>query len=157
VPGAWYDSGAFGLAYSAQSGAPWNSANTEVTWPKTFGPNGNMQRFASSLIVVSGMKITATSGYAFGSADQSTINQNSSSGFWPFYSGGSSSTTTTSHSFNQAGNLTISISSPDNVPLLIGMIVLPVAQYLGYAVSGSTRFLQLSKIAVSNVARLAIG
>jgi hypothetical protein len=148
VPGAWYDSGAFGLAYSSQSGAPWNPQNTEVTWPKTFGPNGNMQRFASSLIVVSGMKVTASSSYAFSSSEQTTVNQNSSAGFWPFYSSGSSSSITTSHSFNQAGNLVITMESTQNVPTLIGTIVIPAAQYLGYAVSGRTRFLQLASPAL---------
>lgn len=143
VPGAWYDSGAFGLAYANQSGSPWNPHDTEVTWPTTFGPSGNLQRFASSLVVVSGMKIVATSAHAFSEADQTTINNNSSGGFWPFYSSSSSSSTTTSHSFSKAGNLTITTSSPANVPVLLGRIVLPAAKFLGYAVAGRTRFLQL--------------
>lgn len=144
VPGGWYDSGAFGLAYSSQTGTPWNPAAPEVTWAKTFGPNGNMQRFASSLIVVSGMKVTATSSYAFSSAEQTTINQNSSAGFWPFYSSSSSSSVTTSHSFNAAGNLVITTSSQGNVPTLIGVVVIPAAQYLGYAATGGSQFLQLT-------------
>jgi len=157
VPGAWYDSGAFGLAYSSQSGAPWNPSDTEVTWAKTFGPSGNMQRFASSLIVILGMKVTATSSYAFSSAEQTTITQNSSAGFWPFYSSGSSSSVTTSHTFNKAGNLTISQSSPANVPLLIGVAVLPAAQYLGYAVAGRINFLNLSKAILASPAKMAVG
>jgi hypothetical protein len=155
VPGAWYDSAAFGLAYASQTGSPWNPAAPELTWAKTFGASGNMQRFVSSLIVVSGMKVVATSSNAFSSADQQTINNNSSGGFWPFYSSGSSSSTTTSHSFNSAGNLTITISSPSNVPTLIGMVVLPAAQYLGYAVAGRTRFLQLSASVLQNIAKIA--
>jgi len=155
VPGAWYDSAAFGLAYASQTGSPWNPAAPELTWAKTFGSSGNMQRFASSLIVVSGMKVVATSSHAFSSADQQTINNNSSGGFWPFYSSGSSSSVTTSHSFNSAGNMTITISSPSNVPTLIGMIVLPAAQYLGYAVAGRTRFLQLSASVLQNITKIA--
>jgi hypothetical protein len=143
VPGAWYDSGAFGLAYAAQTGAPWNPADTEVTWAKTFGPNGNLQRFASSLIVVSGMSATATSSYAFSATEQTTINQNSSAGFWPFYSSGSSSSITTSHSFNSSGYLTINHSSKPGVPILIGMTVVPAGQYLGYAVTGRKLFMNL--------------
>jgi len=155
VPGAWYDSAAFGLAYASQTGSPWNPAAPELTWAKTFGSSGNMQRFASSLIVVSGMKVVATSSHAFSSADQQTINNNSSGGFWPFYSSGSSSSVTTSHSFYSAGNMTITISSPSNVPTLIGMIVLPAAQYLGYAVAGRTRFLQLSASVLQNITKIA--
>ncbi len=142
VPGNWYDSGAFGLAYSSQSGSPWNP-NGEITWAKTFGPAGNMQRFTSSLIVVEGMKVTATSGHAFSSADQTTINNNAGGGFWPFYSSGSSSSFTSSHSFNKAGNLTITQTSAKGVPTLIGAIVLPAATYLGFSVAGRTRFLNL--------------
>lgn len=144
VPGGWYDSGAFGLAYSNQTGLPWNAADTAVNWQKTFGANGNMQRFAGSLVVVSGMKVTATSSYAFSHADQTTINQNSSAGFWPFYSSGSSSTVTTSHSFNQQGHMTITQTSAPGVPIMIGLVVIPVAQYLGFANTGRSRFLQLA-------------
>ena len=46
APGGWYDSGALGLAFSTQTGKPWNPASA-ITWQKTFGSNGNMQRFAS--------------------------------------------------------------------------------------------------------------
>jgi hypothetical protein len=151
VPGAWYDSAAFGLAYAAKTGSPWNSANTEVTWNKTFGPSGNMQRFTSALIVALGMQFTATSSSVFSAAEQATINQNSGSGFWPFYSSGSSSSVTTSHSFNSAGNLTIKTTTAANVPTLIGRIVLPAAQYLGYAVSGRNRYLQLSSVLKESV------
>lgn len=144
VPGSWYDSGAFGLAYSNQTGLPWNSADTAVNWQKTFGTSGNMQRFASGMVVVSGMKVTATSSYAFSHADQTTITQNSSAGFWPFYSSSSSSTFTTSHSFNQAGAMTITSSSKAGVPVVIGLFVLPAAQFLGFAASGRTKFLNLA-------------
>jgi len=145
VPGAWYDSAAFGLAYSTQSGLPWNPAAPETTWANTFGPSGNMQRFASSLIVVSGMEVSMTSSYAFSSAEQTTITQNAGGGFWPFYQTSSGSSMTTSHSFNKAGNLTIVSSSPTNVPMLVGMTVLPAANYLGYATRGRTKYLVLSE------------
>ena len=156
VPGGWFDSGAFGLAYASQNGAPWNPASTGVTWARTFGSSGDMQRFISSLVVVSGMKVTASSSYAFSSAEQSTITQNSSAGFWPFYSASSSSSISTSHSFNQDGNLTITISSPANVPTLIGTIVMSAAQYLGYAVAGRTRYLQLASKLLASAAKVAV-
>jgi hypothetical protein len=142
TPGAWYDSGAFGLAYSTQSGLPWNPTDSTVTWAKTFGPNGDLQRFASSLIVVSGMNVTATSSYSFSSSEQTTITQNSHLGFWPFYSSGSNSTVTTTHTFNASGQLTISQSSPVNDPVLIGMLVAPAGAFLGYATSGTKTILQ---------------
>lgn len=48
-PGPWYDSGAMGLAFSHKSGSPWNPKSS-INWESTFGPNGNMQRFAGSII-----------------------------------------------------------------------------------------------------------
>jgi hypothetical protein len=150
VPGAWYDSGALGLAYSSQNTAPWNP-NSAITWPKTFGPSGNMQRFCGSLILVSGMKVVVTSSYVFSSSEQTTVNKNSSYGLWPFY-GSSSSSTTTSHQFIGAGQLQITVSSPANVPTLVGMAVIPVAQYLGPAVAGRAKFLKLASAISSRAA-----
>jgi hypothetical protein len=143
VPGAWFESSALGLAFGTQSGAPWNPADTEITWANTFGPNGNMQRFASSLIVVSGMNIEVTSATQFSGSDQTTIEQNKGHGFWPFYKKNSSSVITTNTSFNDQHQLTISQTSPPNVPILIGRTVLPAAQYVGFEAPARRQFLQL--------------
>jgi hypothetical protein len=56
VPGSWYDSSVFSLAYSKKSGAPWDLQNPEYTWNTMFGPTGMTQRFVSSLIIVSGIR-----------------------------------------------------------------------------------------------------
>jgi hypothetical protein len=145
VPGPWYDSSAFGLAYASQNnGAPWNPAVPLVTWAKTFGPSGNMQWFTGSLIAVSGMHLTAKTSQAFSAAEQATINQNSGVGIWPFYASGGASSITTGHSFDQKGHLTITSSSAANVPILIGRTVMPAAQYVGHAVAGRHLFLELS-------------
>ena len=51
VPGSWYSSSAMGDAFSHQSGAPWVAG--PINWQTTFSPtNGNLARFANSLIVV---------------------------------------------------------------------------------------------------------
>jgi hypothetical protein len=143
APGAWYDSGALGLAYSTQTGKPWNPGSA-ITWQKTFGSNGNMQRFASSMIVVSGMNVTAQSTSSFSSSDQTTITKNSGGGLWPFYSSNNSSSFHTSHNFNSANRLTISTSSAAGVPIVIGVTVLSASQYLGHAVAGRANYLQLT-------------
>lgn len=153
APGHWYDSAAFGLAYANQTGKPWNSKSA-INWQNTFGPNGNMQRFASSMVVVSGMKVTAASSAVFSAADQTTINQNSGGGLWPFYTTGSSSSFSTGHSFSSGGNLSITMSSQAGIPIVVGVNVLSAAQYTGHATSGLRLFNQLVTLKPVNVAAL---
>jgi hypothetical protein len=145
-PGPWYDSGAMGLAFSHKTGSPWNP-KSPVNWENTFGSNGNMQRFAGSMIVVSGMSIAATSQATFSKADQQTITQNSGAGLWPFYNSGGSSGSSTSASFNESGAMTTVITSPVNVPLVIGVNVISAADYLGHAVEGAKRFAAVARAA----------
>jgi hypothetical protein len=145
-PGPWYDSGAMGLAFANKTGSPWNSKSS-INWENTFGSKGNMQRFAGSTIVVSGMVITAVSTATFSKADQQTITQNHGAGLWPFYSSGGSSGSSTSASFSESGAMTTVITSPVNVPLVIGVNVIPVAEYLGHAVEGAKRFASLARAA----------
>ena len=152
VPGAWFESSALGLAFGTQTGAPWNPADTEITWAKTFGPNGNMQRFASSLIVVSGMNISASSETILSGSDRTTIEQNKSHGFWPFYKKNSSSVITTETHFDNDNKLTIIQTSPPNVPILIGRTVLTAAQYVGFEAPARHQLLQLLSRSMERIA-----
>jgi len=136
VPGQWYSSSAMGDAFSHESGPPWVSTSP-ITWRTTFGTSGNMQRFASNIIAVSGMYIKVESVATFSQAEQSAIHNNSSIGMWPFYSSNSDSGTNTSASFNQNANMTVIITSRPDVPIVIGVDVVPVATYVGHAVEGA--------------------
>lgn len=130
-PNGWYSSAALSNAHSSQGGGtPWSS-NASPNWNSTFGPNGNMQQFVGSLIVVDGMSVTVTSYASYSSDQQTTITHSSSGGFWPFYWGGGSSTYTNHVSFNSASNLVYTMSSPASCPMIIGANVLPASQYLG--------------------------
>jgi hypothetical protein len=154
VPGPWYNSAAFGLAYSTQTGNPWNP-NSAINWQSTFGPNGNLQRIASSLVVVSGMRVTATSTARFSAADQAMIRQNAGAGLWPFYAGNNGNVFSTSQSFKPTGEIAISTSSQDGIPIVLGVNVLTDSQYTGHATAGLKLFRQL---AVLKLGRLpAIG
>ena len=139
TPGNWYNSGALGLAYSTQSGAPWNPSSP-INWQNTFGPNGNMQRFATQLIVVSGMYIEVSSSATFSQSDQQQIQSGSGAGLWPFYSQSSSSGSSTSVSFNAAGNMTVTIASDATTPIAIGVNVIGIAQFVGHSVEGAKIF-----------------
>jgi hypothetical protein len=130
VPGAWYDSATMGLAFSHKTGAPW-VANAAITWANTFDPtHGNLNRFTVNLVVVNKMHISVTSSAVFSHADQTTINNNSGGGLWPFYSSNSSSGVTTKHSFNNQGHMTTTTDSVDGVPVVIGCTVLPIGQFV---------------------------
>lgn len=130
-PNGWYSSGALGQAHSASAGgAPWRSG-ANPNWNSTFGPSGNMQHFLASLVVADGISATITSYASYNSAQQTTITQQSSGGFWPFYWGSGSSTYTNSVSFNANSNLTYTMTSQTGNPLIIGAFVLPASQYLG--------------------------
>lgn len=141
VPGPWYSSAAMGLAFAQQSGPPWNSSSP-ISWTNSFSEtDGNLARFVDSLIVVSGMDVTVTSDAVFNSAQQQAVLDNSSAGLWPFYNKNQSSGSVSSASFDAQGHLAIHISSPKGtspiVPIVIGLNVLPVSEFVGHAVQGA--------------------
>lgn len=137
APGVWYSSSAMGDAFSHQSGPPWNP-NSTINWQNTFDPNnGNLARFMGSLIVVDTMNIQIESEARYSSEDQQTIQNNSSSGLWPFYTSNSSSGATTNVKFDSQGAMTIQVNSTPGIPVVIGGNVLPVSQFVGHAVEGA--------------------
>lgn len=129
-PGNWFSSAAMGLAYHNPNAAPWDPTST-INWENSFGKNGNMQRFTTTLLLVNQMDIQVTSTAVYTEAEQTEIRRNSSSGLWPFYSSGGSGGTSSSASFTNTGNMHISITSNAGVPIIIGAIVEPVKTYLG--------------------------
>lgn len=138
TPGDWYSSSAFGMAFNNPGKAPWTS-NNPITWETTFGKNGNMQRFASSLLIANKMNISVISAAQYSQEEQSQIQSNQGNGLWPFYSSGSSGGSSTSASFDKDGRMTVTITSKANVPIVIGCIVLTAAQYLGHEALASKR------------------
>jgi hypothetical protein len=143
TPGDWYTSSAFGLAFNNPGKAPWVASNP-INWENTFGKSGNMQRFASSLLIANKMTVTVNSQAAYSESEQTEIRNSSGAGMWPFYSSGGSSGSSTNVSFNTSGQMTVKITSNNNVPVIIGCIVLPASVYLGHEEQASkslaTRF-----------------
>ncbi|HEY7769860.1 hypothetical protein, partial [Longimicrobium sp.] len=114
----------------------WN--NTPPTWATTFGPNGNLQRVTSGLVIVDGITITITSNAAYSSSDQQEFQEASSGGFWPFYDSSQQSGWTSNVTFDDQGTLSATISSPGGNPQILGAMVTPMAQALG--AQASVRF-----------------
>lgn len=130
TPGDWYSSGAFGLAFHSPEQAPWNPVKP-INWEKTFGSHGNMQRFAASLLIANRMEIQVSSTATYSDSERAEIQSNKRAGIWPFYSTESHSDVVTSVSFDASGHMNVYIASAAGVPVVIGCVVLPAAQYLG--------------------------
>lgn len=149
TPGAWYYSSAMGLAFANKTGSPWRD-KASINWDNTFGKNGNMQYFSANVIVASGMSITITSNAKYSSLDQQTITSSGSSGFWPFYSGDSGSTSTNRVTFNKDNNMTITTSSIPGVPVVLGVNVLPVGEFVGHSSDLGVSLFESAKAFVPN-------
>jgi hypothetical protein len=157
TPGLWYYSSAMGLAFANKTGNPW-SPKSSINWENTFGSNGNMQRFASNIIIASGMSVTVTSDATFSTMDQQTITSSGHAGFWPFYSGGGSSSSTNTATFDEQGHMTITTSSIRGIPVVLGVNVLPVSQFVGHsaalanAMSAAAKSFKAEKLAYEKYA-----
>jgi hypothetical protein len=132
VPGPWYSSGAFGIAYHQADNTVW-APGTSPTWDSTFGPQGNMQRFAGSLVVVDGISISVTSDASFSTSEQSAISAQADVGFWPFFAAKGNAGQDTSATFNDTGRMTTTTTSPPGNPAILGVNVLTAAEFLGGA------------------------
>jgi hypothetical protein len=130
VPGPWYSSGAFGIAYHQSDNTVWVPA-TSPTWETTFGPTGNMQRFAGSLIVVDGISISVTSDASLSTTEQTAITAQADVGFWPFFSAKSNGGQDTSATFDDTGRMTTTTTSPAGNPAILGVNVLTASEFLG--------------------------
>jgi hypothetical protein len=126
----WYYSPALNLAYKTQDNTVWKPGST-TTWATTFGPTGVLQQVCGALVVVDGVNVTITSAATFSSSDQTTFQQATSGGFWPFFSAGGSSGWSSSASFDTSGAVTVTITSPAGNPQILGCIVTPIAGVAG--------------------------
>ena len=128
-PGTWYDSGALAAAFHTQDNTLWKHGTP--SWDSTFGPDGNMNWFATSLVVVDGIHATITSGASYSTDDQTDITANLKVGIVPFFSLGASGGYSSSAQFDAQGRMTVTISNPAGNPVVFGANVLGTAAYLG--------------------------
>jgi len=125
LPGTWYSRDATDLAFLNREGRPWR--NNE--WGDFFGESGQLKRFASNLLMCSGMDLTVKSNVMYSDSEQNTIKTKAKAGFWPFYVKSEGDTTTTTN-FDESGKLSMNIKSPSDLPLILGLNQMPLAQYI---------------------------
>jgi hypothetical protein len=122
----WFYPAALATAYQDPGSDLWSDT---AQWARFFGPTGALQYVATALIVVDGVTHTVTSDATYSTAEQTYAHSQSSSsyGCWPYYvSNSSSSTTQTSTTFDDAGHMTVTTTSPVGNPLVIGVLVSPI-------------------------------
>jgi hypothetical protein len=124
----WYSSAALNLAYQNNNNLVWN--NTPPTWDNTFGPNGNMLRTASAIVVVDGITISTTSNNSLSTQDQTTVQTAVESGIWPFFEASGSGGWHHEASFNSEGMMTVNSICPVGNPQILGVIVTPIGGVL---------------------------
>jgi hypothetical protein len=124
----WFSSAALNLAYQHSDNTVWN--NTPPTWNDTFGPNGNMLRTASAIVVVDGITISMTSNSAVSTDDQTTVKTAVEGGIWPFFEAEGSGGWHHEASFNTQGIITVTSSCPAGNPQILGAIVTPISGVL---------------------------
>lgn len=124
----WYDSAALNLAYQNNNNSVWN--RTPPTWDNTFGPNGNMLRTASALVIVDGITITTTSIASISTSDQTQVNSAIEGGIFPFFEASGEGGWTHQVDYDSSGMMTISSSCPTGNPQVLGVIVTPISGVL---------------------------
>ena len=125
----WYSSAALNLAYTHNDNVVW--ANTPPSWSDTFGPDGNMLRAATSLVVVDGININMTSKVGFSNAQQTEFKTAVKGGFWPFFQAEASGGWSSSAAFDDQGNFTVTSKLPAGNPNVLGVTVTPIGKFLG--------------------------
>ncbi len=125
----WYNSAAFSRAYGTKDNTVWK--NGQPSWDTTFGPDGNMQRAASAVVVVDGISIKMTSNTNYSSSEQTTIKGQASAGIWPFFSVKGSGGSQTTVTFSDSGAMTVEINCPAGNPQLLGVIVTDTKDFIG--------------------------
>lgn len=126
----WFSSEALEYAYQNKSNDVW-PVDGAATWESTFGDNGNLKRFATSIVVADEITMTMMSAATYSSDEREAIRSESGGGFWPFYNTRSSGGSDTTVTFNDQGNMTVKVKSPAGSPMILGVNVLPIEKIFG--------------------------
>ncbi len=128
--GPWFNSEALNIAYKNSSNTVWQPSS-EPTWQSTFGPKGNMLRYASTLCVVNGIAVTMTSKAGIAKGDQVQVRAAIEGGFFPFFEANGSGGWVHTTSFDDEGNITVSSKCPQGNPVMLGVDVTSITGLFG--------------------------
>ncbi|HEY0555001.1 MAG TPA: hypothetical protein VGG20_12095 [Thermoanaerobaculia bacterium] len=120
----WFSSAALNFAFQNKGSNVWPAEG--VSWESTFGDKGNIKRFATSLIVGDELEMTMWSNATFTGDERQTIEAHGKGGFWPFYRASASGSNGTKVEFEGTGKMKVTVTSPPDSPLILGVSVLPI-------------------------------
>lgn len=118
----WFNGAALHEGYAKPDNTVWKAGDS-ISWDSTFGPNGNMQRCASALVIVDGITVTMTSNAALSTSEQATFRAAAGGGVFPFWEGTHSEGWNRNVSFDDQGNVTVTSTSPIGNPQILGVLV----------------------------------
>jgi hypothetical protein len=122
----WYNSAALNEGYQKQDNTVWKAGDA-ISWSSSFGPNGNLQRYAAALIIVDGISMTMTSKSGLSTTDQASFKAAVAGGVFPFFEAEASGGWSNNASFDDRGNMTVTSSCPAGNPQILGVLVSPIA------------------------------
>ena len=125
----WFYSPALKAAKSDPSNLTWQQGNP--SWDSTFGPNGNLLRLNSGLIVVDGVQTTITLDVDYSSIDQQELSASLKGGYWPFFSAEGSGGWSHQVSKSDNGKLVITSNQPEGNYTILGALVSPIDTVFG--------------------------
>lgn len=118
----WYNSAALGEGYAKKDNTVWKSGDA-ISWDSSFGPSGNLQRFASALVIVDGITVSITSKAGLTTADQKSFKAAAAGGFFPFFEAEGSGGWSHDINFDDQGNLSVNSTCPAGNPQILGVLV----------------------------------
>jgi len=117
----WFYGPALQLAKQNNNNNVWKY--TAPTWADAFGPNGNLVRLNSGLIVVDGIDIEMTIDTKDSSIDNTDFQAAVKGGYWPFFTAEGNGGWTNKTQTNNDGTVTIKSSKVEGNPSVLGVIV----------------------------------
>ncbi|HEX6203044.1 MAG TPA: hypothetical protein VF100_08590 [Thermoanaerobaculia bacterium] len=128
APGAWYSSGLLHTLYDTRDTPPWIE-NPDPSWDDAFGEDGFLRRFATSLLVVDGTRITVTSDARLSRPERTALEEHAAAGLWPLYAPAGEAVSP-SVRFDGGETVLETVVEPGH-PLVVGAVVLGISTYLG--------------------------
>lgn len=125
----WWNSEALKVAKDNNNNKVWKY--TAPTWENTFGPEGNLHWLTTALIVVDGVNITMTSAASITKDERQKVDTSIKAGYWPFFQAKAEGGWSHNTEFNDDGTFTVTSSSKEGNPTVIGVLVSPIEKVLG--------------------------
>jgi hypothetical protein len=125
----WWNSAALKVAKENNNNKVWK--HTAPSCDNTFGSEGNLRWLTTALIVADGIKTTMTSTVSVAKENRQEVEASVKAGYWPFFKAEAEGGWSHKVNFNDDGTFTVTSSSKEGNPTVIGVLVSPIEKILG--------------------------